>query len=180
MRTFAAEVHFWQIELWEISERCLVSVQSVQDSQLGAQRKKSLASLQAGALPGIAYCRCREHFVWALQGNWYDSKSPQKQPKLDELLATVAAASKNNNDRKRKAESALDDSSQLWPSKWLEAKEEKDKRQAPLTICSCCITKTTQRCCPHRFKQDECAKQLLHIFTDAAIIALQVHTWNGA
>ena len=115
--------------------------------------------------------------MWGAQGSWHDSKSPQKQPKLDHLLATVAAAAKNDNGRKRKLESVLDDSSKLWPSKWQEALEEKDKRQAPQTICLCCNSGITQRCCTPRLQQDSyCAEQVLFMSTDAVPTALQVHT----
>ena len=73
----------------------------------------------------------------------------------------------------------LDDSSKLWPSKWQEALEEKDKRQAPSTICLCCNPRITRWCyTPTLQQQDDCAEQILCISKDAILIALQVHTWK--
>ena len=60
-----------------------------------------------------------------------DMKSPQKQPKLEGLLAsaTASAALRKLTGRKRPAEDALDSGKHLWPSQWLEAKEEQQARR---------------------------------------------------
>ena len=71
-------------------------------------------------------------------------KSPQKQPKLEGLLAsaTASAALRKLTGRKRPAEDNLDSASQFWPSQWLEAREEQQARRqalpslpAPCRLC---------------------------------------------
>ena len=73
----------------------------------------------------------------ALQGRWLDPKSPEKQLKIEGLLASAAtsAAVRRLTGRKRPAEDDLQNSKQYWPSQWFEAREEQQaKRQALLLL----------------------------------------------
>ena len=75
-----------------------------------------------------------------MQGRSTDVKSPQKQPKLEGLLAsaTASAALRKLTGRKRPAEDDLDSASRYWPNQWLEAKEEQQaRRQASSSDLSC-------------------------------------------
>lgn len=71
-------------------------------------------------------------------------KSPQKQPKLEGLLAaaTASAALRKLTGRKRPAEDDLDSASQYWPNQWLEAREEQQARRHALyslfALCGPC------------------------------------------
>lgn len=67
-----------------------------------------------------------------MQGNRLQAKSPQKQPRIEGLLASAAAAALQNvRGKKRPAETSLESKRDYWPSEWMEAKEEAQaKRQA--------------------------------------------------
>ena len=70
-----------------------------------------------------------------VQGKAGVPKSPQKQPRIEGLLASAAAQeARAGYSRKRPAEDSLDTEKQIWPSQWLEPKQDTQPKRHALSF----------------------------------------------
>lgn len=65
-----------------------------------------------------------------VQGKASVPKSPQKQPRIEGLLASAAASgARAGYSRKRPAEDSLEIEKQIWPSQWLDPKQDAQSKR---------------------------------------------------
>ena len=76
-----------------------------------------------------------EQTLTPVQGKAGLPKSPQKQPRIEGLLASAAALeARAGYSRKRPAEDSLETEKQIWPSQWLEPKQDAQTKRHALSF----------------------------------------------